>query len=363
MSLNLSSFLNESIIKSEIESLNSDYSSLVALKFSIENIEGVSSREFESIKRVLQVMYELLECNPFLSIENEFLIFLKNKDVFEANRFAKDLDMKIASLMLDTQLVTRFDITEVYKDDDIESLFGRLNGDLINIDIDEVKRDSNEPTSDDILNRLNTIFNKFKIIKIHNFYKGVNIFRDVEILSLEGSKLTLKSDKTRAMILQKEKFTFIKHDLLPKVVKAYIESVDVENSIVVLDRFEYLDSSPVARKFIRVEPKEPILINFQDIRDNKIFKAKVLNLSIKSIAIETKEFLHTTTGTIYLLKFQIPNIKGQKQLITLKGKIFSIKLKKVVFQISPGKLIEAKMLEYITNRQKELVKELKNRIS
>jgi hypothetical protein len=370
--------LSSSIVEQEIAMLaNSEYESLVVLKFAF-SLNGIIDKNStkDTLKNFFKDVYSITEEAPFINIYNSNLIFLKNREIFDADSLSKRIEDKIDTKLIDKKLFDmRFEITEVYKDDTLETLIDRLVDEHTKTKfIDTVSEAS--PTSthhegasddlrvDEIIEILKKIHKEEKVIKIHNFYKGVNIFRDVDIVNVSSKGLIFHTSKTRALILSKESFTFLKHRLFAKTIKAQIVSVNVDKGLVVLDDFTMLTSSPVNRKLIRVEPKSEISINiYHPIYPDIVYGGVIQNISIKSIAFALNKPIHGMSKNDEMkLKFLLPNVDNKLEIIATKAKVFNIRGDKVIVHIFPKKLLENKIFKYITYRQKELIQELRDTI-
>ncbi len=366
MSIDILRVLNRGIIQAEINSLNRNINSLSVIKFNIDNLRELNISETPKIELLFQVIQEVLNINKFIYLDDSFYLFLRDKKIHEANEVANKIEKRVNLCNLEKiNLITNFEITELYRDDTVDSLINRFK--ISNQNIEESEHIEEKYSKDEdikeIIETFHTIQAQDKIIKVHNFYKGINIFRSVNIISVAHNGLVFETNHTRAMILKKETFTFIKHNLFPKVVKANIANVDVKRALVYLRNFEYLQSSPVERKAMRVSPKEPIIITVLTLDNKVIFDGFIIDLSIKSVAIKVSQHKIKFNVKEYIkVKFIIPNENYKEQLIISRAIFFAARGTQIVLNIFPNEILKTKLLDYVTLRQKELVKELKEQL-
>lgn len=365
MQIDVLTALNRGIVQAEINSLTKSVNSLAVIKFNIDNLSTLTFNDTFHIEKLFQVIQEALNFNKFIYLEDTFFLFLRDKKIHEASEIANRIEKRVNSCKIeDGSLITNFEITELYKDDTVDTLINRFkNPENANSEIKKENKLQKAEEFKEIIEIFHKIYETDKSIKVHNFYKGVNIFRAVNIVSVAHNGLVFETNHIRAMILKKEIFTFIKHNLFSKVVKANIASVDLDKNFIYLRDFEYLESSPVARKAMRVIPKEPIDVKVSALDNRVIFHGEIVDLSIKSLSIKVNQAkIKLNINENIKVKFIVPNISHKGQLIIARAVFFSARGNNVILSIYPNQLLKAKLDEYITLRQKELVKELKEEI-
>lgn len=374
MEIDIVNTFNRSVVEAEINSLNKSVNYLSVIKFSIDNITDLKKGDTSSLENLFRVIQEALNINKFIYLHNTFFIFLRDKKIHEANSIASIIKKKVDLCKIEVgHLLTNFEITELYKDDTVDTLIDRFIPSE-NIDLkyktsenNDIKKTQNSDIEVDnfqeIINTFHKIYSKDKLIKVHNFYKGVNIFRSVKVVNVTNNALVFETNHIRAMILSKEQFTFIRHRLFSKVVKANIANVDLKNNFVYLRAFEYLKVSAVDRKVMRINPKDKIIINIYSLDNKAIFGGSIVDLSINSVSIEVMQSkIKLNREEELKVKFSVPNILNKEQLIISRAKFFDVRGNHIILNLFPSQILMTKLEDYITNRQKELVEELKTRV-
>jgi hypothetical protein len=212
---------------------------------------------------------------------------------------------------------------------------------------------------------LNKIFKKLSEIKLYNFYQGLPITEIVKIANFADGIIQVFLDPIKIPFYQNEEFTFIQHDLIPVIIKAKIIKAEPTRSLMVLGKLEFLDSSPVERSGIRVEPEKEIYASLAK-DSKKVTEGSIISLSENSVVLHvkpdniTKLLEKPLWDTELTLQFQIPTRKSFLTVIKTKAYIYSIVNEKIVLNISPNTLIKSKLRNYISLRQGDLIVNLKN---
>ncbi len=370
MEIDILNTLNRSIVEAEINSLNKSVSSLSVIKFSIDNMTELKFNDTTNLAVLFQIIQEALNINKFIYLHNTFFIFLRDKKIQEADKIASIIKKKVNLCKVEVgNLLTHFEITELYKDDTVDTLIKRFIPSA-NVDMTKIEKSKkhniniDKENFQDIINIFHKIYNKDKLIKVHNFYKGVNIFRSVKLVNITNNTLVFETNHIRAMILSKEQFTFIKHRLFSnKVVKANIANVDLKNNFIYLRDFEYLNDSAVDRKVMRVTPREKMIINVYTLDNKPLFGGIIVDVSINSVSIEVRQSkIKLNREEDLKIKFFVSNELDKDQLIISRARFFNIRANHIILNIFPNQILKTKLEDYITLRQKELVEELKSRV-
>lgn len=214
---------------------------------------------------------------------------------------------------------------------------------------------------------LENIFKKINTIKLYNFYQGLPITEKVEILKFDQGLIQIKIDPIKFAFYENEKFTFIEHDLIPAIIKASIIKIEPNKSLMVLGNLEFMNSSPVERNGLRVEPERDIYTSLS-LDSKKILDGSILSLSENSLVLQVKptnieKLTKNPLWNIELsLQFQIPTQKSFLTMIKTKALLYSIVNDKVVLNITPNTLIKSKLRSYIAMRQSDVLVNLKQEL-
>ena len=214
---------------------------------------------------------------------------------------------------------------------------------------------------------LKNIFKKSNRVKLFNFYEGLPITENMEVLRFDQGLIQLKTNPIKLPFYKNEKFTFIQHDLIPTILKASIVKIEPNKSLMVLGNLEFLDSSPVERSGVRIEPERSIYASLS-LENKKLLDGMIASLSQNSVVLNVKiDSIKSLTqkplwDTELTIQFQIPTSKNFLTTIKTKASIYSIIENKVVLNISPNKAEESKLKNYISLRQSDMLLKLKHEL-
>jgi len=369
LSQDLVTALNRGILETELNCLSSGiYESLSIISFNIQSSDNLNPKDANIVQNMFRSIYVLAEYNIFLHLYNTFLIFLKDKDESDISILLNEIRKTVKLCSLESgSIYADVNVTNVEKKDSLTSIIDKLaklqkESKVPNIKTTPTLEKEEFNESSFIFNALKNIYYKQdKIVGIHNFYRGISLFRQVKLLTAKDGIIAFKTSPTRALVLQKDKFTYIRHSDLKQVVRGNILKVNVKNGLIYVDHFEFMQSSEVDRKYIRVEPKRKIILSvFVDKKE--VAKGVISNVSVKAIAIATKSFKKEDIENKELkLKFLLPDMTLTKaHSVLIDAQYFNSNKNKIIFTIRPNRFSRVRLLEYIGARQKELIDELKH---
>jgi hypothetical protein len=215
---------------------------------------------------------------------------------------------------------------------------------------------------------LRKIFKKSSKITLHNLFKGIPINENTKVLAFNDGIIKLKVNPKKINFYSKEKFTYIEHDLIPDIIKASILKTDTKESYLVLGELEFLKSSPVERSDIRVEPNGKILANL-NLDSKKLAQGYITTISENSLSLQVSNHYIKSLSKDSLfgkeidVSFQITGNKNMLTTIKTKAYLFSVLNNKVVLNILPNATTKAKLKNYISSRQNEILNTLKRELS
>jgi len=244
-------------------------------------------------KDLIAFIHSYSDFNSILQQPNDtFIIFLRDCKIHEAKSIVTQMLQKIKyKFKIDIEHVgiTLLDESDTYK-----TLLDRLDKYYVMSKLSSRTKtfygtldfDFYETQSDKKV--LDNIFKKSSNVKLFNFYQGLPITEKVEILKFDQGLIQLKVDPIKFPFYESEKFTFIQHDLIPTVIKASIIKIDPMKSLMVLGNLEFLDSSPVERSGIRVEPERDIYTSLS-LESKKLLDGNIASLSENSVVLHVKQ--------------------------------------------------------------------------
>ncbi len=206
---------------------------------------------------------------------------------------------------------------------------------------------------------------KFKLL---NIYKGLCINTSSKIIKKTDDSIYIKVEHLQAILMQNEKETVMQFSAHVKDIRAKVHHVNLDKKIAILKDFSFLNSTANARKYSRVtcSSRTPIVISSL----GSTLQGEVLDISINSIAIKTKfsKTIADLKSKLVTLMLTLPlesNIDGYVKL-SLDAKVgFTLcddESCKVICELLENSASQAIIMEYVYNRQKELIVEVKKMV-
>jgi hypothetical protein len=217
-------------------------------------------------------------------------------------------------------------------------------------------------TDETITKGLRLLEKEGKEVKLVNFYKGILIRYNASVLSVNEDEAIFQIHKYQRLALEEEKQTFMNSEIFPKTVKANLITVDATELKAVLTDFVYVDSSPVERVYMRIQPKEPIEAVIYD-EDCKI-KGQIVDISVASMAVHVTKTSKFKQNSDVSMSVSLPKA-NQSTIgkVKLNGKIIMIRkekgFNKLAIEILPDPYTEPLISQYLSHRQVEILKIMK----
>lgn len=217
----------------------------------------------------------------------------------------------------------------------------------------------------------NNIIDSFRKIKDEsgsveflNLYQGVPIRNQAKIVKIDGDKISFRVDKLQEIAMKLDGNAFmIKNDYLSKHVKADIVYSNFLTNTVILNNFVYLLNMPaLEREFTRVNPDivaNVYLRQFGDIQTT----GRLYDLSIGGLGVVSSENNGIFIGARVKIDFEL-NESSNK--VEVDGEVINIIEYKGAYRycmrIFPQKEMSMKILQYIKQREKEIIDNLKDEL-
>ncbi len=364
----INQFISRGVIESNIEFAQNHNTPLSIVKFGYD----VDLEDGFFFKDIISFIHSYSDFNSILQQPNDtFIIFLRDCKIHEAKSIVTQMIQKIKYKFKTN--IEHVGITLLDESDSYKTLLDRLDKYYVMSKLSSRKKtfygtldfDFYETQSDKKV--LENIFKKSNEVKLFNFYQGLPITEKVKVLKFDQGLIQLKIDPIKFPFYENEKFTFIQHDLIPTIIKASIIKIEPNKSLMVLGNLEFIDSSPVERSGIRVEPERDIYTSLS-LNNKKILDGNIASISENSIVLNVKpENIKSLSeqplwNTELTLQFQIPTKKSFLAMIKTKALIYSIVNDKIVLNIIPNRLIKSKLRNYISLRQNDALSRLKQEL-
>jgi len=203
--------------------------------------------------------------------------------------------------------------------------------------------------------------------KLLNIYNGLAITTPSKILKKVDDTIYISFEQLQGVVMKMERETILQSTMFLQDILAKIKVIDSKKKIAVLENFRFLRTNANSRKYARVTSsrKIPISLGYKGITVN----GNILDLSIKSIAIKSKvsKKIDIMKNQTVSLTFNIPNYRfdqGYTQL-KLNAKVMVVlpldsdENCKIVCDFEDGSDDESIIKEYVYDRQRELIIEIK----
>lgn len=205
--------------------------------------------------------------------------------------------------------------------------------------------------------------------KLLNIYKGLCVNTSSKIIKKTEDTIYIEFEQLQGIVMKDETQTVMQSSSFVKDIRGSVKYIDLQKKIAILEKFEFLNSSANARKYSRVtcHTRTPIVLSYHGGTIN----GEVLDISMSSIAIKVKliKNIDILKSKKVKLAFTLPtqtDIEGSVKLnvdaeVTFIAKIDE-ETSKIICELSDDSAYESILMEYVYNRQKEIIVEVKKMI-
>jgi hypothetical protein len=224
----------------------------------------------------------------------------------------------------------------------------------------------------DIINYLlDTIYINNNDLKLLNIYDGMSINTSSRIIKKTDDVIYVKVEPIQGFVINIDKSTILQSSVLSKSIKATVKYISVKDKYAILHKFRILDYNPNERQHGRVKSSKivPIVISLIGLR----VKGEMIDISATSIALKVKKTkaLNNILNKEIGLIFNVDNPKVRGEYIKLQE--YAIVLHespldeegyiKLVCIFNENMQNENILIDYIFNRQKAIIQDIKNKVS
>lgn len=216
-----------------------------------------------------------------------------------------------------------------------------------------------------IIDVFKQLYKNKKKAKFFNLYKGVPISYEAAIISIDGEEITFKTEAIQEIAMKMDGTAYIlKDENFDKHIKADIVYNNFFNNTVVLSNFTYLLNMPASqREYVRVHPD---ILAYVNIANNKTTytKGKLYDLSVKGLGVVSGDNNGLYAGAKIDMSFELIYANDERYVVETVGEILNIieysDSYRYCIKIFPGLEQEDKIVAYVRNREKEIVKNLED---
>lgn len=253
----------------------------------------------------------------------------------------------------------------------------------------------------DLLQLLRQLSRNQSTIRLLNIYKGLPISYDTNIISVGFSEIQVPGSKNHIACLYYQGESYLQGDEFPFVIRSTVKSLNLAQNYAVLTNFEVAQNNIGKREQIRVEPDDPLIVSIQFRGSAYDFITPLADISASGASVFFDDFLFparlAVPGNEFTMTITIPDFiarkmkkippqqrmasetrkvtapfrpappSGQDGQIVIKasGRIIAVrpeaelKRYRVNAQVFFKDLSRMVILQYISHRQSEIIKDLR----
>lgn len=196
-------------------------------------------------------------------------------------------------------------------------------------------------------------------LRILNYYKEIPVSYNATITGIEDGMVEMDVHQHQAVVMYVEKTLFFKSGHFPHDVIAKVYKSNINKCIGLLNNFSYVQIKAERRRFVRVEIKDLVPVNFR--RSDKSLDGRLMDISIGGMSMECSDNVALEPETAGILTAELPSGK-----LEMPGRIIKIIPHEdnwvYVFEIEASSRIETVISQFIFQKQVEIIRELKDQL-
>ena len=213
---------------------------------------------------------------------------------------------------------------------------------------------------------LEVVYNNGGTLKIYNYYKGLIVTQETNIIDVGFNTVTLRVNKQQLKAVLYEKEAYITTDLLPYSIRCdELINYNKEHLTVTFEDIHFVNNSPIYKEYAILRPSKDykVTLFYEDSKLN--FNASVYAISIQEFTLKVPFISYAIQKTNQIKVDIVLSFNLRHHAINTRTTITDIIETKsgsflIVCKIDNIANDEKKILaEYVQYRQKELVAEFK----
>ena len=205
-----------------------------------------------------------------------------------------------------------------------------------------------------------------KMLKLINYFKGLPLSYPATIRSVDRGIVDLDVQAEQAFTSEQTRSVFSRSPLFKHDVFAQAQYVNIRKKAATFAKFSYVEIMAERRNFIRMElaPYPEIIIE----SPLGSTKGTLFDISLTGLNILMTYFFPLATGAEVKLKFNLRSIEQDLDFaVSIPATLVGIKDEYMPFNyrftITPDKLLERQLSQFIFKRQIEIIKEIKEAVA
>jgi len=320
--------------------------------FNLENIE-----DFE--KQYKDIGSQFLSHDGFLYDfkDRSCLNILENNEKKLFHVKMKNKDEKICHLILKCQSIPEKDNYKILSFDDVTEL--KL---LKLFDNNQTKDDTKEYDKKAIFDLFKVVQRNNAKIELHNYYKGLSITNDAIVSDIDENFITIKTSYLQQKAIQYESKVYLISEAFPNVIESTeIKRISFDKQIVELKSLQFVKTSPVNRRTIRVTPEDNHSVSIF-IGENKFHgDVHIEDISLEAVRLRLNALPPTLEKGSHVIVDLVLNMDKRPFIINSQAEISSIVELKGAYDVVCvfNQTKKNEMVKYITKRQMAIIREFK----
>lgn len=203
-------------------------------------------------------------------------------------------------------------------------------------------------------------------LSLFNLHKGVPISYSATVAMRRDGEVMLRVHPTQAVVLKLQRKTYLRGEGLPGLLRAKVVGVDLDNEVAVLSDFVPSESALDKRRFLRVQPKDPLAVTLTS--EEGELDGRVADVSLSGMGVLVMETAWLRPELPVLVRLQLPlGSGGRARTVTLHGKVLKVMGKRAPYlaglAVHADSQTEVLVSQYLAQRQSEVVREVQDRLS
>ena len=239
------------------------------------------------------------------------------------------------------------------------------------VQVQNTERLHNESTKELIKKDKQNIYNllellhKSKInVHIYNYYKGLTIVHDADIIEVQKDSVVIKTVYLQQKAIQIEGKVLISSEALPYTISSNkVSKINFDRQTVKLENLQFSKTSPATRRTIRLSPSDKYSVSL--FIHNQRYKTKItiIDISVESINLKFEQVPTKLKKGDKVIIDMILTYQNKPIIINSKAVVLAPakdnQNSNIIFLLDIGNNMKNTLLQYISSRQIEIIKEFK----
>ena len=322
--------------------------------------------DYYAVDNIKNFMHKYGDLGNLFLMQNDFLYNKANKNWFDE---ISSNPQKLYSIKIIDKDRNFKHFTLKYQNIPDKENYGILSfDDVTELNLFELynpSADKDIHDSKSIMKLLEVIYRDNAKIELHNFYKGLHITHDAEIVKVEKDSVVLKTGYMQEKAIQFDPESFITSKALPGIIACEnVENINFNNHNIKFTNIDIPKSSPVTRKSLSVVPEEAHEVSLF-ISGNKFnVNTYIENISLEAVKINLEaipmNLIIDDEVTIYMALTINKNILVINIKAIMIRKIENEKSISMIFLFKFENQQQRDMSNYMTSRQMAIIREFKS---